>query len=121
MKLSHLAFSVWADDRLKKPKLLIMIAIALIVAGLLLSQAAIRGSSPTITVVGVILQGVEPGCVILHADNGSDYLLLGTLPYPQNGTRVVVTGYVEQNAASYCMQGIGLDVISISIETAKTS
>ena len=67
-------------------------------------------------VTGTLESGVEAGCVILRADDGTQYLLLGRSDYPPVGSRVIVTGYYENNAVSYCMQGkVAIHVASISI------
>jgi len=74
------------------------------------------------TVAGTLYQGVEAGCVILRANDGMEYLLLGWSNYPPAGTRVRVTGYAENNVATYCMQGkVAIRVVSISIFELTTS
>jgi hypothetical protein len=89
--------------------------------------------SGRITVTGVLKRGVEAGCMILETDDGRTYTLVDManyrcgslnaslnqeqtlrclLPY---GKTVVVTGYVEPNAVSYCMQGSLLHVESLTV------
>lgn len=72
--------------------------------------------------IGTLEPGVEAGCVILRGDDGSQYLLVGPTKYPPAGTRVTVTGYFENNVASYCMQGkMAIHVVSISASEFATS
>jgi hypothetical protein len=72
--------------------------------------------------LGTLEPGVEAGCVILRADDGAQYLLVGPTKYPPAGTRVTVTGYFENNVASYCMQGnMTIHVVSISPLEIATS
>ena len=80
----------------------------------------INYDSSLITLTGTLESGVEAGCVILDADDGTQYLLIGWSNYPPAGTRVTVSGYFDYNVASYCMQGkAAIHVVSIS--TASTS
>ena len=59
--------------------------------------------------------GVEPGCVNLRSDDGTQYLLLDWSNYPRAGTRVTVTGYFDNGVASHCMQGkAAIHVASLS-------
>lgn len=59
--------------------------------------------------------------MILQID-GTQYLLLDWSNYPPPGTGVTVTGYLENNVASYCMQGSGaIRVVSLSISATATS
>jgi hypothetical protein len=78
--------------------------------------------SNQITVEGSLKPGVEAGCVILQADDGTQYLLAGSASYPGFGSRVSVTGYFEKDVASYCMQGKEvIHVLSISISAPTTA
>jgi hypothetical protein len=67
-----------------------------------------------ITVTGMLRDGVEPGCVLLEADQGTVYLLVGgdrgTL---SAGGRVQVTGRLAPDLLSTCQQGQPLQVSSI--------
>jgi len=67
-----------------------------------------------ITATGMLRDGVEPGCVLLEADQGTVYLLVGgdrgTL---SAGGRVQVTGRLAPDLLSTCQQGQPLQVSSI--------
>ena len=67
-----------------------------------------------ITATGILRDGVEPGCVLLEADQGTVYLLVGgdrgTL---SAGGRVQVTGRLAPDLLSTCQQGQPLQVSSI--------
>jgi hypothetical protein len=67
-----------------------------------------------VTLTGTVRAGVEPGCLLLDADSGGPYLLVGggrTALRP--GARVAVTGRVEHDLFSTCQQGEPLVVASI--------
>jgi hypothetical protein len=71
---------------------------------------------------GTLEPGIEAGCIILRASDGTQYLLIGRSNYPPAGTRVTVTGYFDDGAASYCMQGkAAIHVVSISTSELTTS
>jgi hypothetical protein len=90
-------------------------------------------ASSRITVTGVLKQGVEAGCMILETDDGRTYTLVDMPNYrcgrvnatvsqeqtlrclPPYGKTIVVTGYIEPNAVSYCMQGPLLHVDSLTV------
>ena len=100
----------------------VLITITGLTASLLLARPSMNQDSNTFTMTGTLEVGVEAGCMILRADNGTQYLLVGWSSYPPPGTRVAVTGYVEHNLASYCMQGeAAIHVVSISIAALTTS
>lgn len=72
--------------------------------------------APPIEVVGTIIEGVESGCVLVDAEQGGPYLLIGErLTLPPFGTRVRVTGQVRPDLGSTCQQGESLEVHSIEI------
>lgn len=73
--------------------------------------AAMATDAPTLTIVGQLTdEGVE--CPALRADDGQLYtLLLTDLRIIEGYSRVRVTG--TKVSASYCMQGITIDVKSI--------
>jgi hypothetical protein len=67
-----------------------------------------------VTLTGTVGQGVEPGCLLLDAEAGGRYLLVGgdrdaLVP----GARVAVTGRVDHNLLSTCQQGVPLVVAAI--------
>lgn len=98
----------------------ILIASVLIVAGLMagavLVQPMFSHISNQVTVSGRLEPGVEAGCVILRSNDGTQYLLTGSGSNPPFGSSVTVTGYVESNSASYCMQGNAtIRVLSINV------
>jgi hypothetical protein len=64
-----------------------------------------------VTVRGRVEEGVEPGCTVLRADNGTVYLLVGadtTIASP--GARVEVVGDPRIDMVTTCMQGTPLAV-----------
>ena len=61
-------------------------------------------------------KGVESGCIILDAGLGKTYLLLNTpAELPPYGSRVSVTGVLQTDVASFCMQGTPLKVVELAI------
>jgi len=67
-----------------------------------------------LTVVGVVEEGVEHGCIVLRADNGSMYQLMGsTDALIRPGNRVSVRGRLNPGIVTTCMQGTPLQVVSI--------
>ena len=76
---------------------------------------ATRPSRPAgeVTVSGTVVEGVEPGCLLLDA-GGRQYLLIGgDRAELQAGSRVSVTGRSDPNLLSTCQQGEPLVVASI--------
>jgi Protein of unknown function (DUF5818) len=66
------------------------------------------------TVTGTVREGVEPGCLLLEADGGTSYLLVGgERSELAPGSRVAVTGRVDRDLLSTCQQGEPLVVASI--------
>ncbi len=93
-----------------------------IISALALAGPLITHHSNQITVTGSLERGVEAGCEILRANDGTQYLLTGWTTYPPAGTQVAVTGYVDTSVASYCMQGnAALRVISIAASETTSS
>jgi hypothetical protein len=67
-----------------------------------------------VTLVGTVMAGVEPNCLLLDAENGGRYLLIGGRRAElRPGRRVAVTGRVDRNLLSTCQQGEPLVVASI--------
>jgi Protein of unknown function (DUF5818) len=67
-----------------------------------------------VTLVGTVMAGVEPNCLLLDAENGGRYLLIGGRRAElRPGRRVAVTGRVDRNLVSTCQQGEPLVVASI--------
>jgi hypothetical protein len=67
-----------------------------------------------VTVRGVAGEGVEAGCVILNADDGTVYQLLGgDLQVIMSGGRIEVRGVLRPDVMSYCQQGTPLSVQSV--------
>lgn len=96
----------------------ILIAITGLAASLILTRPSLGQDPSVFTMTGTLEAGVEAGCTLLRVDNGTQYLLVGWSNYPPAGTRVAITGYVENSVASYCMQGkAAIHVVSISIGT----
>jgi Protein of unknown function (DUF5818) len=73
-------------------------------------------TAPTgeVTLVGTVTAGVEPDCLLLDAEHGGRYLLVGgERAELRPGRRVAVTGRVDRNLLSTCQQGEPLVVASI--------
>ena len=67
-----------------------------------------------VTVTGMVRGGVEPGCVLLNAEDGGRFLLVGgERAELQPGRRVTVTGRVDRGLLRTCQQGEPLVVASI--------
>jgi hypothetical protein len=72
-----------------------------------------RSGGP-VTVVGTVAAGVEPGCLLLEAERGGSFLLVGgERAELRPGRRVAVTGRVVRSLLSTCQQGEPLVVASI--------
>jgi hypothetical protein len=67
-----------------------------------------------LTATGTLRDGVEPGCVLLEADQGTVYLLVGgDRGKLSAGGRVQVTGMLAPDLLSTCQEGKPLLVSSI--------
>jgi hypothetical protein len=67
-----------------------------------------------ITVTGTLSDGVEPGCLLLQSEQGTEYLLVGgDRGKLTAGGRVQVTGVLSPDLLSICQQGQPLLVRSI--------
>ena len=67
-----------------------------------------------VTVVGTVAAGVEPGCLLLEAEGGGSFLLVGgERAELRPGRRVAVSGRVDRGLLSTCQQGEPLVVASI--------
>jgi hypothetical protein len=66
-----------------------------------------------LTVTGTVRDGVEPGCLLLDAEQGRYLLIGGERGELRAGTRVQVTGRVVPDLMSTCQQGEPLVVASI--------
>ncbi len=77
-------------------------------AAVLLALAALAlpaaGRAEEVTVSGCAQPGVEAGCIVLKAEDGTLYNITAAVPKPEPGVAGTVTGTVSQ-AASTCMQG----------------
>jgi hypothetical protein len=107
--------------------------LALTVVSFAVVSFVTQSTSDRIGVVGVLKKGVEAGCAILETDGGRVYTLIDlpnfgcgssnasldlgqvVLCIPPYGRKVAVTGYIERNAAGYCMQGPLLHVESMTV------
>ncbi|WP_051400185.1 hypothetical protein [Haloechinothrix halophila] len=65
------------------------------------------------TLSGTARAGVEAGCIVLR-DSGTLYLLLDDQDRIKPGDKVTVTGYVEKDVMSYCMQGTPFRVLTVT-------
>ncbi|MBA2470883.1 MAG: hypothetical protein H0V41_01040 [Pseudonocardiales bacterium] len=70
-------------------------------------------SAQPVTILGVIRPGALPGCNVLHADNGTHYVLLDTTDPPRN-IPIEVIGVLDTSLVSYCNSGQPLHVQRIS-------
>jgi hypothetical protein len=71
------------------------------------------GDSP-ITATGTVVAGIEPGCTVLHTDQGQNYLLVGgDRGKLREGARVQVRGRLLRELLSTCQQGLPLQVASV--------
>jgi hypothetical protein len=67
-----------------------------------------------VTVTGTVTEGVEPGCLLLKASGGGQYLLVGgERAELRPGRRLAVTGRVDRGLLSTCQQGEPLVVASV--------
>ena len=74
-----------------------------------------RSGGP-VTVSGTVAEGVEPGCLLLEAEPGGSFLLVGgERAELRPGRRVAVTGRVDRSLLSTCQQGEPLVVASIAV------
>jgi hypothetical protein len=63
--------------------------------------------------VGTVKAGVEPGCMLLEADSGGDWLLLGgERALFTAGARVEVRGFQPRDVLTTCQQGRPFEVVS---------
>jgi hypothetical protein len=78
------------------------------------SPTTTPGSRHRLTATGTLRDGVEPGCLLLEADQGTVYLLVGgDRGKLAAGGRVQVTGLLAPDLLSTCQQGKPLLVSSI--------
>jgi hypothetical protein len=67
-----------------------------------------------VTVTGTVREGVEPGCLLLDAEGGTRYLLVGgERAELAPGSRLAITGRVDRDLLSTCQQGEPLVVARI--------
>lgn len=72
------------------------------------------GKPGQLTVRGHVVDGVEAGCMLLQADDGQSYLLLGgDRTTIASGGRLEVVGKLAVGIASYCQQGTPFQVSSV--------
>ncbi len=71
--------------------------------------------APGLTILrGTASEGVEAGCVVLAADDGKSYLLLGGDPILINsGARIEVQALIQPDLMTTCQQGIPAVVQSV--------
>jgi hypothetical protein len=63
------------------------------------------------TLRGTVVAGVEANCVLLSADDGRSYLLLGgDRALIMGGGRIEVTGLVQPDLMTTCQQGVPFTV-----------
>jgi hypothetical protein len=66
------------------------------------------------TLRGTTADGVEPNCVLLSADDGRSYLLLGgDRQVIMAGGRLEVTGQIQPDLMTTCQQGIPFTVSTV--------
>ncbi len=67
-----------------------------------------------VIVRGTVRPGVEPGCLLLDAQDKRAYLLLDADPSTvKPGTRVEIVGQRVDQVVSYCGEGVVLSVVSV--------
>jgi hypothetical protein len=67
-----------------------------------------------LTLRGSVQDGVEPGCLLLTAQDGRQYLLLGgDRQVLQSHSEIVVRGRPQPNLATTCQQGIPFTVSDV--------
>jgi NADH:ubiquinone oxidoreductase subunit F (NADH-binding) len=72
-----------------------------------------KGASGETTVVGVVEEGVERGCMILRAGD-QVYQLVGSAdPQIKPGARLSVRGRLNPGLVTTCQQGTPLQVIAV--------
>ncbi len=95
----------------------------------LCSQTTVTSSFPStissttlgaITIVGNVDRGVEAGCLVLYSNSGAQYTLMDIPTELSNLAstyivKVMVTGVLRPDVASYCMQGQTLQVQSYQV------
>jgi hypothetical protein len=66
------------------------------------------------TLRGSVQEGVEANCIVLDADDGNTYLLLGgDRQVLAGGGRVEVKGLVQPDLMTTCQQGIPVTVTTV--------
>jgi hypothetical protein len=69
-----------------------------------------------VTATGTLVAGIEPGCMVLHTDQGQNYLLVGgDRGKLREGARVQVRGRLLRDLVSTCQQGLPLQVASVAV------
>lgn len=65
------------------------------------------GAKPTpVTMTGTLAEGVESGCLVFTDEaTGETYAITEPVPGDGTGGRVTVTGTVDPDMMSFCMQG----------------
>jgi hypothetical protein len=75
-----------------------------------------KAKGTVVTLRGQVSQGVEPGCLVLSTSGQGHYTLVGATGGSRAalapGAHVLVTGRVNKNGFSTCMQGPLLEVLS---------
>jgi hypothetical protein len=104
-------------------EIILLVMLTLVLTSATTSTAHVRfQQEPVIELNGILTQGVETGCVLLHADDGRLYNLVNvTADHPPFGSRVLVRGYVERDVATVCMQGIPFRILRIQVVSAQSS
>jgi hypothetical protein len=79
-----------------------------------MNSPALSAPGPTVTLQGTVSMGVEPGCIILDADDGQSYLLLdGDREIIMSGGRIEVEAVLEPDIMTTCQQGTPVTVLSV--------
>ena len=72
-----------------------------------------KGASGETTVVGVVEEGVERGCLILRAGDQMYQLVGSADPQIKPGARLSVRGRLNPNLVTTCQQGTPLQVVAV--------
>lgn len=97
-------------DRNARSSEAVFVRLPVLAAGLVVLAALAAptaGRAEEVTASGCVAAGVEAGCMVLQAEDGTLYNVTAAEPKPEPGAAGTVTGTVS-SGVSLCMQGITL-------------
>ncbi len=107
---------------LKSRRLAITLLLVTLAVPSVISVLGVMGQQAVVWLTGTLRQGVESGCIILEADNGERYNLLGVPNnHPPLNSRVIVEGYEQKGVVTICMEGTPFKVLEIQPVPAATT